>query len=155
MLTQEPKRRGVTLLELLVVITLMGILSSVVITRFGRTLLGNFGSQADARRISLDLLQANRRSITTGDNHFLQFSALSGKGMTYDLIRRAAGGDELFDSRTLSEDVTVTVSATVMEFNFEGQALGAYVVDLQGDNRSWQLAVIPISGAVRVTETTP
>ncbi|MCA9204455.1 MAG: type II secretion system protein [Planctomycetales bacterium] len=152
MAMRTSSRRAFSLLELLAVITLIGILSSIVIARNGRTLLGNFGAQADCRRLSLDLLRAQRLSITTGENHFIQFPATTGKGITYRLRRRTATGVQNVESRTLGEDVSVTASHTVMEFTFEGQALGAYQITLAGNARSWQMNVVPITGAMQVTE---
>ena len=57
------RRRGVTLLELLVVVTLMGTLSTVVVTRYGRDIFGDLGARSEAHRLSLDLQRA--KSVTT------------------------------------------------------------------------------------------
>jgi len=146
--------RGVSLLELLAVVTLIGILASVAIMRYGRTIFGDFGSQAEARILSLGLLQAQRAAVTSGDNHFVQFDSLT--PTSYRIFHREATGPVLVDGpHILPAEVTATVSDTEMEFTFEGQALGAYVVTLAGDARSWRIDVIPINGAIRVTDTTP
>lgn len=147
------RRHGITLLELLVVVTLMGIFSAVAAARFGPTLFGDFGSQSDARRLSLDLLQAQRMAILTGDNHYLEFSLSGSRAVGYQIYRRSASGSVPADAyRAFTEQVSVTVSSPRMEFTFEGQALGAYQVTLTGAHRTWRVNVIPINGAVRVTE---
>ena len=154
MLKKSQQRRGVTLLDLLAVVTLIAIVAAVAMMRYGRSVMGDFGSQAQARIVSVALLHAQRASITTGDNHYLQFDAVN--ATTYSLFRRTGGGDTLVDGPyDLSDDVAINVSDTVMEFNFEGQALGPYVVTFVGDNRTWQLDVIPINGSIQVAETTP
>ena len=148
------QRRGVTLLELLAVVTLLGIFAAVAITRYGRSVFGDFGSQAGARTLSLALLQTQRTAITSGDNHFLEFNAAT--ATSYSLQQRTGTGTVLIDGpHDLSSDMQVVVSHTVMEFTFEGQALAPYVITIAGENREWQVDVIPISGAIRVTETTP
>ena len=141
-------------MELLAVVTLMGIFAAVAISRYGRSVFGDFGSQAGARTLSLALLQTQRAAITSGDNHFLEFN--SSTPTAYSLKQRTGLGTVLVAGPyDLSADMDVAVSHTAMEFTFEGQALAAYVITISGDNREWQLDVIPISGAVRVTETTP
>lgn len=142
-------------MELLAVVTLIGIFASVAVMRYGREIFGDFGSQAESRKISLALLHAQRASITTGKNHYLQFDAAA--ATTYSIFRRADAGDTLVDGPVeLGTDVVVSITGdTSMEFNFEGQALAPYEIALAGENRSWRLEVIPINGSVRVTETTP
>ncbi len=141
-------------MELLVVVMLLGIFTVLVTMRFGRSLLAEFGSQSESRVVSLALLQAQRASITSGDNHFVQFDG--GTATNFRVMRRTGSGDVLVDGpQNFSSDVTVTVSHTEMEFTFEGQALAAYVADIVGVNRSWQVTVVPITGAVAVAEVTP
>ncbi|MBM3999566.1 MAG: prepilin-type N-terminal cleavage/methylation domain-containing protein [Planctomycetes bacterium] len=150
---RQPRRRGVSLLELLVVVTLMGIFASVAAARFGPTLFGDFGSRSDARRVSLDLLRAQRAAIMTGDNHFLEFTTQGGKTTGYQIRRVVESGSEPADAfREFTKEVAVTVSHPRAEFNFEGQALAAYQVRLAGKNRSWSVTVVPVNGAVRVVE---
>lgn len=139
-------------MELLAVVMLMGILAAVATARYGRSIFAEFGARGEARKLSLALLAAQRSSITTGDNHFVEFDGI--QASRYRIMRRVGGSPaEVQGWEPTSGDVTITVSGTVMEFNFEGQALGAYTADCVGKNRSVRLTVIPISGAVQVTET--
>jgi len=151
------RRRGMTLLELVMVVTVMGIVAVVGATRFGTSASANFGAHGEARALSLSMLRARRIAITTGDNHFIQFNAASPTAATqYNVMRRTGGGDVLVEGPyVLNEDVTVVASTTEMDFNFEGEAAGAYQVDFTGDGRNWQLNVVPITGAVVVADVTP
>ena len=151
------RRQGVTLLELVMVVTLMGILAAVGTSHFGRSALANFGSQGEARTLSLSMLRGRRSAITTGDDHFIQFDAVSPAAATqYNLMRRTGGGDILVEGpHILNRDVTVVPSAIEMVFNFEGEAAAAYQVDFVGNGRNWRLSVVPITGAVIVAEVTP
>ena len=147
------KRRGMTLLELLVVVVLMGIFAAVAMARFGPTLFSDFGSQSDARRLSLALLQAQRMSILSGDNHYLQFTIDNGHAVGFQIYRRASSGVEAAgEYQAFSEKITVSASHPVAEFTFEGQSLAAYQFTLSGDHRHWQVNVVPINGAVTVVE---
>jgi hypothetical protein len=100
------------------------------------------------------LWQAQRLSILTGDNHYLQFTISNGLAAGYQIMRRSANGVTTpADSyRPFPPQVSVTVSQAQMEFTFEGQALAAYELTLSGANRAWRVSVTPITGAVRVSE---
>jgi prepilin-type N-terminal cleavage/methylation domain-containing protein len=148
------QKRGFSLLELLAVVTIMGILSAVVIARNGRSFMANYGSQGDCRRISLAMLEAKRRAITTGLEHAVEFSG-SGANMTFRVLSIDSGGAAtLVDGpMSLNEDLTLAVSHARMSFNFEGQAGGAYWVTLTGKNKRGRIDVIPITGTVKCTDT--
>lgn len=153
MFRNRTRRRGVSLLELLVVITLMGIFASVAAMRFGRTLLSEFGAHAEARQLSLALLTCQRAAVKTGDDHLLRFVLEGGRAASYQLLRDNAGTLQLVDGpRALSGDITVTVSHPDMRFDFEGSAQAAYQIQLLGENRRWQIDVVPVTGAIRVTD---
>jgi type II secretory pathway pseudopilin PulG len=142
------------LLELLVVLTFLGILAATVAMRYGRSLFAEFGSQATARELSLALLGCQRASINTGDDHYLEFLTSGGQISSYRIMRIVSGVPTLVDGpKPISADVTVTSSDAVLQYNFEGSALGSYSVDIAGESRTWRVDVIQITGAIRVTQT--
>lgn len=148
-------RRGVTLLELLVVLSITGILTAVAAARFGSGVLGDVASDSQTRRLSLDLLRVQRAAVMTGDNHYVAFTLSGSQATGYQLFRRLSGGGvaAVDVPRVFSDKLTVTVSHTELEYTFEGQALAAYQVTVAGPNRSSQLTVVPLTGAVRVSES--
>ena len=149
-------RRAVTLLELVAVVAILGCFMVVAISRIGPGTLRNFGARADARRLAVDLLQSRRRSIATGENHYLAFAVVGGEATGYTLYRRKAGGDIAADSpHEFPGNVVVTVSHDDAEFTFEGAALAAYQIVLTGPEQTWQVDVVPVTGAVDVLQTAP
>ena len=148
-------RNGFSMLELLAVVTFMGILSAMVIARNGRSLMANFGSQGDCRRISLAMLEAKRRAITTGLEHAVNFNSNGSKLQSFSVLAiDNSGGTSVIDGPlTMNEDLDVAVSNTRMSFNFEGQAAGAYWVTLTGKNKIGRIDVIPITGTIRCTDS--
>ena len=92
MTIQTTKRRGVTLLELLVVISMIGIFAAVVTARYGRSIFGEFGARALAREMSLDLLTCQRAAIATGDDHLLDFTLGGPAALPTGGHARQAGG---------------------------------------------------------------
>ncbi len=148
-------RRAMSLLELTLVVSLLGILSLAIVGRYGGDKLGNGGAEGYARKLALSLNYARRSTILTGDNHFLQLAGSGGNVTSYVLIRRASGGDTQVDqTRAIPADVTVTVTPVVsdLEFDFEGSALGAYSITVAGPDRSWSVTVVELTGAVLVAE---
>lgn len=140
-------------MELIAVVSLIGILASVVMFRLGTGGVGDFGAQGLADRITWDLKIAQRASVSTGDNHYLSFTVSGGKVTSYRLYRKASGGDVVADAvRDIPDEVVVTVSSSTAEFDFEGAAQAAYQITLAGPHRSWRLAVVPVTGSIQTTE---
>ena len=144
---------GVSLIEILVVVTIIGIISVVGLARFAGGTSKVVAAESDARRLALDLRQAQRRAISTGDNHYLLFDTTSGF-TTYTLYRRASGGDVAVDEpRTISSGVTGVTSHTVTEYTFEGKALAGYTIAFNTSIKNWFVTVIPATGYAKVTHS--
>lgn len=146
-------RQAMSLLELTLVVAILSLVTVASITRYGSNSIGNGSAEGLARKLSLALIQARRCTIATGDNHYLQLTSSGGTVTSYALVRRASGGDTQVDeSRTVPSDVTVTSGVSVLEFDFEGSALGAYSVTIAGPDRSWNVSVVMLTGSVQVAE---
>lgn len=144
-----------SLLELVAVLVIIGLVATAAITRYGTGTLSNSGSQGVSRNLALALTHARRATIATGDNHFLQLTVAGGKVTSYALYRATGSGDVQVDRTiTIPTDVTVTCAATKLEFSFDGHALAGYSVDVAGEDRSWNISVVILTGHVAVTETT-
>jgi prepilin-type N-terminal cleavage/methylation domain-containing protein len=145
--------RGFSLLELLAVITLMGVLAAVGVSRMDRGTLLNVGAQGDARRIAIDLHQARRRAISTGDNHFVRFSLTGGHATSFVVHRRTISGSTVVEAvRTVPDDVVVVPNAIDNEFTFDGTSLAAYSIVVTGGSKSWTVTVVPATGTTRVVQ---
>jgi prepilin-type N-terminal cleavage/methylation domain-containing protein len=149
-------RRAFSLVEMASVIAIVALVAAAGFSRFGSSTLENLSADGFARRLALDLMQARRRTIATGDNHFLQFTAASGNVTDYTLYRRTSGGNLAVDEvRFVPAGVNVTTSHTTLEFDFDGAALAGYSVAIAGPQRSWTVSTTMVAGAVRTVETTP
>ena len=141
---------GFSLLELVTVVMVLGLLTAAAVTTYGTGAMRTIGAETDARRIALDLLQAQRRSIGTGSNHYVQFNSSGGNVVSYTLYKRVGGSSTQVESlRQVPTGVTITASHAQAEFTFEGQALAAYSIVVASPSRSWTVSVVPVSGAVR------
>jgi prepilin-type N-terminal cleavage/methylation domain-containing protein len=151
-----PRRhRAFSFVELLTVIVIVGLLAAAAVTRFGSSTVENVGGEGFARKLALDLIQARRRTIATGDNHYIQLTPSAANFTSYQLYRRASGGDVAVDQvRPAPAGVTASANNATLEFDFDGAALGAYSVSVVAPNRSWTITTTMATGAVQ-TATSP
>jgi len=137
------------------VLSILAAMAAVAMSRMGSSLVANLRSTTDARRLSLDLLQAKRRAIASGDDHYLLLSG-AGPYTGYTLYRQTSGGDVAVDTpRMFPAEVVVTSTHNQLQYTFEGNALAAYQVTLTAPDRTWQLSVTPATGTVQTVQTAP
>ena len=149
-------RRAFSLMELVAIIAIIGLITVASITRFGHSTIANSSAEGFARKLSLALAHARRATISTGENHFVQLSPASGTITSFTLIRRASSGDtQVEQSLAVPADVTLASASRELEFDFDGSALSAYTISLTAPDRSWDITVVQLTGAIGVTETTP
>jgi type II secretory pathway pseudopilin PulG len=140
-------RRAMTLLELTAVVLILGLLGVMAATRFGAATVADVDAEGFARRLALDCSQARRRAIATGDNHLLRFTVAGGEASQYALYQRQGANTNQVDSvHQVPADVTVTTSATDVEFNFTGEALASYTVTVQAPDGAWTITVPQVTG---------
>ena len=156
MARRDYSRRAISLLELISVVAILGLVTLATASYYGHASLGNGGAEGLTRKLALALTHARRSTIASGDNHYLQLSPSSANVTSYVLMRRTGSGDiQIDEPRSVPTNVTVSASATVLEFDFEGASLAAYTVTIAGPDRSWSISTVPLTGAIQVTETTP
>jgi type II secretory pathway pseudopilin PulG len=141
-------RRAMSLLELAAVVFIIGLLSMAAATRYGGAAISEVGARGFAQRLALDCLQARRRAISSGDNHFLRFTVGGGEATQYAVFRDQAGVDVQVDEiRFVPAGVIVTTGGTIdAAFNFTGEALAAYAITVAGPERTWTVTVPQSTG---------
>jgi type II secretory pathway pseudopilin PulG len=143
-------------LELTAVLAIVGLLAISAVTTLGSSTLSNGGAEGFVRKLSLALVHARRATIATGNNHYIQLSPSAAQATSFALYRRTNGGNVLVDQpRNVPQNVSLTSTHAVLEFDFDGAALAGYSLDVAGDNRSWNISVVTLTGSPAVTETTP
>lgn len=146
-----PRRRAFSLVELVAIVAIIGLLATAGLMKYGAGTVQNLSGDGIARRLALDLIQARRRTIATGDNHYLLLAPAAGSVTSYKMFRRASGGDVVVDqTQTVPSGVTCSASHTTLEFDFDGAALAAYSASVVAPNRSWTVSTVMATGTVQV-----
>ena len=148
----RPRVRAMTLIELLAVVTIIGIVSAVVIGRLGSPSIGNPGARATARRLALDLRHARVKAIAEGTNHYVGFDVSGSDWTGYSVYRVDSPTDVPAESyRALDRGITITGSGTRAEFNPAGEALAGYTFTVAGPTQNYSITVIAATGAITVS----
>lgn len=71
----SPRARAFTLVEILVVVTILGIAAAIIVPQMGSR--GDLKAAAAARLIMADLIYAQNRAISTQTKHYVTFSTSS------------------------------------------------------------------------------
>ncbi|MEW4455833.1 prepilin-type N-terminal cleavage/methylation domain-containing protein [Bremerella sp. JC817] len=140
------RRHGYSLLEMLAVVTILGLLAAIGATRISPGLKGNLAAGSDSFQILMALRQARTAAIATGDNHRLRMLASSGT-ITGFQIERDGGSTTIVEGpHTLSSDTTITQVGGDATFNFQGEATVAPVITFAGPDRTERITVISATG---------
>lgn len=144
-------RRGLSLVELLATVVILGIVASAGIALMRLESAGNHGAQTTANTLAMDLQYARRQAITTGDEHYLALNYTGSYITSYVVTRNGVGA---IDSvRTIPEDVQLTIDPEAKQapsFTFEGQATSSYDFNLQASGLKQQVSVIATTGRATV-----
>jgi type II secretory pathway pseudopilin PulG len=142
-----------TLAELLAVVVMLGIFASIAAMRVGQNSQKSFASGGNARRLALDLLQCQRRAISTGKDHYVQFTPTTGNATGYTVYRKdtASSSTAVDAAFNFDQGETVTPSANILEYQFDGTCLAAYTITFTKPSATTvTVSTVVASGAIRV-----
>ncbi|QEF98746.1 hypothetical protein Mal15_28010 [Stieleria maiorica] len=150
-------RCGLSLIELLVVVTLLGVFATAALMRFGRDTFGDTGARSQARLLSLAMLHAQRAAIRTGDSHGVVMQGPAAAATSWTVVRRRQDGSKVTveGPHAVAERVRVSANASEMWFDFEGIGSQPFAAQLRGPNRSYTVHVEPWTRMIRTQESSP
>lgn len=147
-------RRAFSLLELLMVLTVMGVVTAAALLRFGGATLAATDAEGFVRRLAQDLRQARRLAIATGADHYVLLNRSSGVVTGYAVWRDSVSGDTQADE-TVAVPVGASVSgpSDVWNFDFEGALTGlttGSALRVDGARFYWTLTLHSLTGSVEI-----
>ena len=144
--SQTSRHRGYSLLELLAVVTILGVLAAIGAARLAPGVQGNIARGTDSFRTLMALRQARAAAIATGDNHCLRMLSTSGT-ITGFQIERIGGTTSIIEGPYLfSGEVTILQTGSDATFNFQGEATAAPVLTFAGPSRTNRITVVTATG---------
>ncbi len=150
-------RSGLSLIELLAAMTLMGLFATAVASHFGRDVFGDTSSRGGARVLSLELLSAQRNAIRTGLSHGIEFVGDDNDIRMYFKYKINPGNDvvRIGEPITVPKDYRLSVNEKDVVFNFEGNGMTSFSSKFFGPNRGWTVEVSPLTRMISSNEFTP
>lgn len=140
-----PSVRAMTLIELIAVVTIIGIMSAVVLMRVGGGSFGRPSVHAFTRQLSVDLRYTRSMAITQKVNHYLGFDATG-----YTIFRRDSPDVVVNPRQPLPKGVGGSISTWNFEFEPSGAALAGYWANLSSSGVTYRVEVILVTGTTTV-----
>jgi prepilin-type N-terminal cleavage/methylation domain-containing protein len=149
-------RRAFSLIELISVLMIIGLLSSMAFLRFGHTAFNSTSTEGFVRTLMLDLRQARARTISTGDDHYVLLNRDAGVVSSYSIYRTTGTGNWVVDRMVEAPTgATIVTAADQWQFDFDGSlggGTGAATITVEGDHYTWTITVYRATGTVVSTK---
>ncbi|MEX0777598.1 MAG: GspH/FimT family pseudopilin [Phycisphaeraceae bacterium] len=162
----EIRRRGFTLVEVLIVVTIIGIAGAVIVPHMLTT--GSLGIQAAGRMVIADLLYAQNEAIAQQspcrvvfDPPNNRYYLTDGAGNVMSTSWKGDGlGNYVVNFNEDSRFAGVTISAAefddtlIVEFDALGAPTNGGTIDLTADGFHYRVSVADITGRVTIAAVT-
>ena len=147
-------RRGLSLVELLAVMAILGVMVTAGFAVLRLDSAGNLGAETAAHTLAKDLQHARRLAITTGNDHYLLFTT-SGGSITGYTIYDGSTASAVDAYRQIPDTVTATIAPSASQtpaLTFEGLASASFTITLAGPDRSLAVSVLAATGRPVVSQ---
>jgi prepilin-type N-terminal cleavage/methylation domain-containing protein len=144
-------RRGFTLLELLIALTLCAVLSGTALLGYRRMLSG-WRLNAAARQVVMDLKLARARALLSGATHRVRF-AVPGASYQHERRRRSGTYEPIAPPTELPPDVEIlacSAPGSGISFRPRGNAAAFGTIALRNGDGEERSVVVDIVGRLRV-----
>ncbi|MEW4561729.1 prepilin-type N-terminal cleavage/methylation domain-containing protein [Bremerella sp. JC770] len=140
------RHAGFSLLELLAVVTILGLLAAIGAARLAPGIQGNIARGTDSFRTLMALRQTRAAAIATGDEHRLRLLTTSGT-ITGFQIERLGGSTTIVEGpHAFSGETAILQTGSDATFNFQGEAIVAPVLTFAGTDRTDRITVVAATG---------
>ncbi len=149
MVKDSKTSEGYSLLEILLVVTIIGIFASVAVPYFGTGLLRRMNAYTTARQIASDLAYTRTLAVTTNKNHILRCYPSASPYSQYKIFRSDGGEVQVGHTREIDDNV---VCAGDREWIFEplGNATADGTLSVTSGTYQYDVKVIAATGRAYV-----
>lgn len=147
--------RGLTLVEVTAALVLTALFAAVASRNFKASAAGVLNNEVEAHSLRTSLQLVRQDAILSGEVRGLLFAKKNGRIVSTQRFARDASGktNTLAKPTSFHSDVAgVSADRSTVEFNSEGEASGATRIKLVTEHRSWEIVIVPLTGACHVTE---
>ena len=147
--------RGFTLVEVTAALVLTALFAAVASRNFKASAAGVLSSEVEAHSLKTNLQLVRQDAILSGKTHGVMFATKNGRVASMQRFARDASGKtrKLEGPVPFDPDVAdVSADRSMLEFSPEGEASGATRIKLATEHRSWEIVIVPLTGACHVTE---
>ncbi len=139
-------QRGVTILEVVMLIAIIGMLSALAIPRIGS--IAEYAAHTTARQIIADMRYARMQAISTAKDHIVRFSPSGGSHTEYGIFRVEGEVEEqVGQTKQIREEVTCSGPDEFTFYPF-GNASSNDTISLVGATDQYDVNVVATTGRV-------
>lgn len=151
-LLYKPQKSGITLIEILFVITLVAIFSAIVVPRLRGSLFDKLTVYTSAHAIASDMRLARRLAVTSAIQHRVQFF-VTGSSADYNqyVIQIGPSFTNVSVAKTIDDDIVVTDDANVT-FSSNGAADSGHTFTYTLGDFEYEIDVQTATGRVKIQE---
>ena len=149
------RRKALSLVEALLVISVIGILAFIAVPRLNIALISRYKAEIAAKKIVTDLRLVRGLAISNAVNNTQGFALrLLGPGpyTGYDIVNLDTAAT--VDSHTIDPEVTVTGTANEFDFGPLGNLTSTYTqITVSAEGKIFTVTIIPATGTIKCVES--
>ena len=140
---------GYSLLEILLVVTIIGIFASVAVPYFGTGLMQRMNTYTTARQIASDLTYTRTLAVAANKNHILRFYPAESPYTQYKIFLSDGGEVQVGHTREIDGNIVCTGGR---EYTFEplGNATADGMLSVTSGTYQYDVKVIAVTGRTYV-----
>lgn len=140
------REQGVTLLEVIMLVAIIGMLAAMSIPRIGS--MAGYAAHATARQIIADMRYTRGQAISTAKDHIVRFSPSGGPHTGYSIFRvEDAVEEQVGQTRQIRDQVSCSGPDEFTFYPF-GNASSDGTISLVGAEDQYDINVIAATGRV-------